>query len=105
MGNAVVALAGEKDPRSAALLYRILEMSDVPSGVLNILTGYRNETQPTLADHADVDAIWDFGPTALDSEMRSSGNLKQCWSPSGFDVRELLNHAVQVKNVWVPYGA
>jgi len=104
MGNAVVALASEQDPGPAVELYRVLEMSDVPSGVVAILTGPRAETQPTLADHLDVDAIWDLADTSGDSEKRSAANLKQTWCPIDPTVEEILRHAVQVKNVWIPYG-
>ncbi len=104
MGNAAVAVASETGPLAAVEFYRVIEMSDVPAGVVAILTGLRSETQPTLADHLDVDAIWDLADSAPDSERRSAANLKQTWSPKQLSVEGILRHAVQVKNVWVPFG-
>jgi aldehyde dehydrogenase (NAD+) len=108
MGNSVVVVPSETDPGAAAELYRILDMSDVPAGVFNIVSGLRSELTPTLADHDGVDAIWFFGPPEelADVQRRSAGNLKQVWSEAGvpaIDAR--IRHATQVKNVWVPYGA
>jgi aldehyde dehydrogenase (NAD+) len=113
MGNTVVAVPSERHPLAATDFYQVLETSDVPSGVVNIVTGGRDELARVLAEHADVDAIWYFGPAEGGAivERASVGNLKQTWveaSPLDFekaDLRELLRHATQVKNIWVPYGA
>lgn len=112
LGNAIVALPSEANPMPAVELYRILDASDVPGGVLNLCTGLHAEMAPTLAGHDDVDAIWHFGEVAsiAESERLSIGNLKQTWTSADaidwahFDVREVLRHATQVKNVWVPVG-
>jgi aldehyde dehydrogenase (NAD+) len=112
LGNTVVALPSEVNPLPAVELYRILEMSDVPAGVVNICTGLHSEMAPTLAGHDDIDAIWHFGSPegAAEAEKLSIGNLKQTWVPHGpvnwaeFTGREVLRHACQVKNVWVPVG-
>ncbi|AIE85365.1 Aldehyde dehydrogenase (NAD(+)) [Fimbriimonas ginsengisoli Gsoil 348] len=108
MGNAVVVVPSESNPAAAAGLYRVLDASDVPAGVFNIVSGLRKEIVPTLADHDAVNAIWYFGPAegVADVERRSAGNLKQVWT--GTDVPPIatrIQHAVQVKNVWIPYGA
>ncbi|CAN5375588.1 aldehyde dehydrogenase family protein [soil metagenome] len=107
MGCAVVGLASEDDPSAAVRLYRVVESSDVPAGVLNLLTGPRRDTLPTLADHEAVDGIWVFGMDAADVERRSGANLKRVWSHSdaGFALDTALRAATQVKNVWVPFGA
>jgi aldehyde dehydrogenase (NAD+) len=113
MGNAVVAVPSERHPLAATDFYQVLETSDVPPGVVNIVTGGRDELARVLAEHADVDAVWYFGPAGGGAlvERASVGNLKQTWveaSPLDFakaDLRELLRHATQVKNIWVPYGA
>jgi aldehyde dehydrogenase (NAD+) len=108
MGNAVVVVPSEADPAPAAELYRVLDASDVPAGVFNIVSGLRKEIVPALADHDGVDAIWYFGPSdgAADVERRSAGNLKQVWIGTGIPaVADRMRHATQVKNVWVPYGA
>jgi acyl-CoA reductase-like NAD-dependent aldehyde dehydrogenase len=56
-GNAVVALASERNPIPAAVLAEVIATSDVPAGVLNLLTGQRDELVPIIADHRDVDAV------------------------------------------------
>ncbi len=109
MGNTVIAVPSETNPLPAAELYRVLEASDVPAGVINILTGPRSEIVPTLAQHDQVDVIWVLGHPELAAQVQkdSVGNLKQTWCPPALpsEIQELLTHATQVKNVWVPYGA
>jgi len=106
MGNTVVVIPSEIDPLPSVELYRILETSDIPAGVVNIVTGLRKELVATLAEHGDVDAIWCFAPeSGADVERMSIGNLKQTWIDIGSKpVETILRHATQVKNVWVPYG-
>jgi len=111
MGNTVVLIPSEADPLPAVELYRILEMSDIPAGVVNIVTGYWPEVVPTLADHEDVDAMWHFGSAegGKEIEERSVGNLKQTWCSGAIDwlaidPKVVLRRATQVKNIWVPYG-
>ncbi|MEM5315425.1 aldehyde dehydrogenase family protein [Paraburkholderia sp. JHI869] len=115
MGNRVVALASEACPLTATDFYQVVETSDVPAGALNILTGERAALLPALAKHDDVDALWCFG-TAADSalvERESVGNLKRTFVDHGRQVDwfdrtsaglPFLRHAVQVKNIWIPYG-
>lgn len=108
MGNAVVALPSELHPLAACELYRVLDASDVPGGVFNILTGPHTEMQDDLAKHDGIDAIWHFGapPSAAEAERLSAGNLKQTWTGASapLDARECLRHSTQVKNIWVPTG-
>jgi aldehyde dehydrogenase (NAD+) len=106
MGNAVVVIPSEANPLPALEVYRILETSDIPAGVFNIVTGLRKELVPTLAEHEDVDAIWCFAADfAADVERRSVTNLKQTWTAEGYQpVQTIFHYATQVKNVWVPYG-
>ena len=110
MGNTVVVLPSQTNPLPAVELYRILDCSDVPGGVVNIITGLHAEMMPTIAGHDDVDAAWDFGEHGGETERLSIGNLKQTWLPHGaadweaFEGREMLRRATQVKNVWVPVG-
>lgn len=115
LGNRVVALASEASPLAATDFYQVVETSDVPPGALNIVTGERAALLPALAKHDDVDALWCFGP-ASDSalvERESVGNLKRTFVDYGRQVDWLdpvsaglpfLRHAVQVKNIWIPYG-
>ena len=110
LGNRVVVVPGEEAALVATDLYQVLETSDVPAGVVNIVTGRRADLVPTLADHLDVDALWYYGPPegAADVERRSAGNLKRTHIGGAADLaafrKELLAHAVEVKNVWIPYG-
>ncbi len=116
MGNTVVAVPSERFPLAATDFYQVLDTSDVPGGVVNIVTGLREEVAETLAGHDDVDAVWYFG-TAEGSaavERLSAGNMKRTWVSYGRardwsdaeqgEGREFLRQATHVKNVWVPYG-
>jgi aldehyde dehydrogenase (NAD+) len=113
MGNTVIAVPSERHPLAATDLFQVLETSDVPAGVVNIVTGGRDQLVPTLAEHADVDAIWHFGPPQDGAavEAASVGNLKRTWVGRepvdwfAFDVQDALRHATQVKNIWIPYRA
>ncbi len=116
MGNCVVAVPSERWPLLATDLYQVLDTSDVPGGVINIVTGSRKELAPVLAAHDDVDAVWFYGPReeAAEVEKLSAGNMKRCkveWSKTNWldrreaEGEEFLREATQVKNIWVPYGA
>jgi len=117
MGNRVVAVPSMAQPLIAAELYQVLETSDLPGGVLNLVTGDADALTEVLAAHLDVDALWhhDARPEAHQRlEAASAGNLKRTWVAGAmardwFDAaqgegREFLQHATRVKNVWVPYG-
>jgi aldehyde dehydrogenase (NAD+) len=116
MGNTVVAVPSGRAPLAATDLYQVLDTSDVPDGVINIVTGVPDELAAVLAAHDDVDGMWYFG-TAEGSaavERLSAGNMKRTWVDYGrardwTDAREgegeeFLEEATQVKNIWVPYG-
>jgi aldehyde dehydrogenase (NAD+) len=115
MGNRIVAIPSQTHPLSATDFYQLLDTSDVPGGVVNIITGERDVLMKTLAEHDDVEAVWYFG-TAAGSKMveeLSAGNLKQTWTEDGAardwvgaggQGRQFLCRATQVKNIWVPYG-
>jgi aldehyde dehydrogenase (NAD+) len=116
MGNAVVVVPSEPAPLLATDFYQILETSDVPGGVINIVTGLRDEVVPTLAGHDDVDGLWFFGSREGSAavEKASTGNMKRTWVSYGRPIdwmashqsegAEFLREATQVKNIWVPYG-
>lgn len=115
MGNRVVAVPSQTHPLAATDLYQVIDTSDVPGGVINIVTGERDPLAKTLAEHDDVDALWYFGTDAGAAmvEAASAGNLKQTWCEDGAardwagaegQGRSFLTRATQVKNIWVPYG-
>jgi aldehyde dehydrogenase (NAD+) len=119
-GNTVVVVPSEAHPLSATDLYQVLETSDVPGGVINIVTGGRDALAKVLAEHDDVDAIWYFASGkdgAVGSahvEHLSASNMKRTWVSYGVAVNwldahqgageEYLREATQVKNIWVPTG-
>ncbi|MFK8032618.1 MAG: aldehyde dehydrogenase family protein [Hyphomicrobiales bacterium] len=116
MGNRVVAVPSEPHPLSATDFYSILETSDVPGGVVNIVTGSADDLVKTLASHNDVDALWAFGSKKLSTQVEklSIGNLKRTFVDYGLATDWMNNHAaegplylhkaVDVKNIWIPWG-
>jgi len=116
MGNTVIVVPSETYPLITGDLYQLFDTSDLPGGVVNIVTGYASQLLKVLAEHDDVDAIWCFGDevSAAAAKSFSIGNLKQVFTNEGrlidwFDVKQgegrwFLQHATQVKNIWVPYG-
>jgi aldehyde dehydrogenase (NAD+) len=111
MGNTVVGIPSEPHPLSVTDLYQVLETSDVPAGVINIVTGPRDSLAKILADHDDVDALWYVGsPEGRQSvESASTGNMKRTWtrleSDFHFEFDEALREATHIKNIWIPWGA
>jgi len=115
MGNRVVIVPSQSNPVAALDLVQVLETSDLPGGVVNIVTGPRTELTDTLARHDGVAVLWVFGDpdTCALAERQSAGNLKPVWADpvlrdwmaADGQSRAFLNRAVQVKTVWVPYGA
>jgi aldehyde dehydrogenase (NAD+) len=116
LGNTVVAVPSAQYPTPACELATLLDASDVPGGVVNLVTGDRTVLGQVLADHLDVDGLWYFGDSdgARAVEYASAGNLKRTWTvvrrrewldPVQGEGPEYLRQATQVKNVWVPYGA
>ena len=112
MGNCVVAIPSASHPLSATDLYSVFDTSDLPGGVVNIVTGEANALAKTLAGHDGVDAVWYAGDAegAAEVEALSAGNLKATWTSAGAidwaraEGREFLRRATQVKNIWTPYG-
>jgi aldehyde dehydrogenase (NAD+) len=119
-GNTVIAIPSQVYPLSVTDLYQVFETSDLPAGVVNIVTGDRDLLTKTLAEHEDVDALWYFAEGAggaLGSqqvEALSAVNMKRTWVSYGIardwaDAHqgmgvEFLREATQVKNVWIPMG-
>ena len=115
MGNRVVLAASRAYPLAATDFYQVLETSDLPAGVVNILTGPHEDTAKTLAAHLDVDAVWSQSGADLSAmiETESAGNLKRTWVNNGRGrdwfgpegaAREFLHHATEVKTTWIPWG-
>jgi aldehyde dehydrogenase (NAD+) len=116
MGNTTVVVPSETYPLITSDLYQLFDTSDLPGGVVNMVTGHSSELLKTLAEHDDVDGVWCFGDQAdaAAAKSYSTGNLKQVFTNEGraiewFDAKQgegrwFLQHATQVKNIWVPYG-
>jgi aldehyde dehydrogenase (NAD+) len=116
MGNRVVVTPSPVYPLIATDFYQVLDTSDVPAGVVNIVTGDREALAKTIAAHDDIAAVWFHGSKEGSAlvEAASIGNLKATWVNHGRPVlwadpaegqgREYLRRAVQVKNIWIPYG-
>jgi len=116
MGNTVVLVPSAQSPLSITDLYQVMETSDVPAGVVNIVTGDSATLAKTLAEHDGVDALWFAGSAEASAmvEKASITNVKQTWTTRGLDYDlsdrrfegdYFLSKATQVKNVWIPYGA
>jgi acyl-CoA reductase-like NAD-dependent aldehyde dehydrogenase len=120
-GNAVVLLASERRPLPAVTLAEVLATSDVPGGVVNILTGRRSELVPVLAGHADVDALDTWGvPDELrvDVEQLAAEDIKRLlrrptktvearfdWLDDAASERpEWIAAFLEMKTVWHPIG-
>jgi aldehyde dehydrogenase (NAD+) len=116
VGNTVVAVPSERYPLIIGDLYQVFDTSDLPGGVVNLVAGHPAELAKTLAEHDGIDAIWCFrsNEEAAFARAASIGNMKQVWTNDGHaydwfnpmqaEGRWFLQHATQVKNIWVPYG-
>ena len=120
-GNAVVVIASESRPLPAITLTEVLATSDVPGGVVNVLTGLKRELVPIMAAHADIDAIDVWGvPDELrtDTELAAAEDIKRISRrPAGVsDARfdwlddraaerpEWIAAFLEMKTVWHPIG-
>lgn len=116
MGNSAVVVPSQRHPLLATTFYQVLETSDVPAGVVNIVTGAKDELSHTLASHDGVSLMWYLGSQegAEAVEKAACGNLKPVWAnygrvrdwanPKQGQGRDYLRRATQVKTVWLPYG-
>jgi acyl-CoA reductase-like NAD-dependent aldehyde dehydrogenase len=116
-GNTVVAIASERDPRTAIILAECFATCDLPAGAANILTGRRIEVAPHLARHMDVNALVTYGldvPFSAELERLAADNLKRTkvvpavTAPEWFasEAQDLANVSafVEIKTIWHPAG-
>ena len=105
-GNTVVILASTKAPLSAMSFAEVIATSDVPAGVINILTGKKEEIAPWMASHMDIDGL-DISGLAPKSQgdIRIAGaeNLKRIYSFKSADPGRILAY-LENKTVWHPIG-
>ena len=116
MGNTCIAVPSEPFPLVATDLYQVIETSDLPAGVVNLVTAKHEDVTVYLAGHMELDAIWYFGSSGLSPtvEKLSATNLKRTWVNHGKsrnwkaqetgEGKEFLRQATEVKNIWIPYG-
>jgi aldehyde dehydrogenase (NAD+) len=116
MGNACVIVPSQAYPLMATDFYQVLETSDLPAGVVNIVTAAHSDVVETMAGHMEVDALWYFGADGHSAsiERASVTNLKRTWVNNGRSRdwqdakqgagKEFLRQATEVKNIWIPYG-
>ncbi len=115
MGNTCVLVPSQTAPLSATDFYQVLDTSDLPPGVVNIVTGAPQELAKPLAGHLDVDAVWSFSAAPISGliETEAAGNIKRTWVNHGLardwagaagEGRTFLAQATEIKTIWVPYG-
>jgi aldehyde dehydrogenase (NAD+) len=104
---------------SLGVSIQVFDTSDLPGGVVNIITGERDHLAKYLSEHQDVQAVWCHGGSATTSqfvEHAAADNVKRTWVDYGLHQKrdwtdnvqgageEFLYHATQVKNIWIPMG-
>ena len=116
MGNRVILIPSESFPSVALELVQTFETSDIPPGVINIVTGDKDELSNQLVGHAEVDGVWCWADsdTVAKVETTSALDLKRLWihsdgdrdwlDPNQGEGLEFLRNATEVKNIWTPYG-
>lgn len=116
MGNTTVVIPSSSHPIPSTRLYQIFDTSDIPGGVINMVTGDSEELGEVMALHDDIESVWYFGNQSGIKiiEHASAGNMKRSWAstpesvewwnPSADERDRFLRQATQTKNIWVPYG-
>jgi aldehyde dehydrogenase (NAD+) len=117
MGNRVIFVPSAQSALLATDFYQVLNTSDLPGGVVNIITGDREGLTDTLAKHYDIDGFWYWGSVEGSKlvELEAAESMKRTWVNNGkyFDWQSsqqgegelFYRKAVEIKNIWVPYGA
>jgi len=116
MGNRVVFVPSQQYALLATDFYQVLNTSDLPGGVINIVTGNQQELTVELAKHYDIEGLWYWG-TAEGSalvETEAAATMKRTWVNYGRyhdwedsaqgEGEVFLRKATEIKNIWIPYG-
>jgi len=101
-----VVLASTKAPLSAMTFAEVLATSDLPAGVINILTGKKDEIAPWMASHMDIDALDISGmPGKKHADIKTAGaeNLKRIYAFKSADPGRIIAF-MEAKTVWHPIG-
>ena len=116
MGNRVVFVPSQKFASVALELVQTFETSDIPAGVINIVSGNKQDLAEQLAGHADADAMWCWADQNVIASVESisAQDLKRLWVNEDLDRNwidpmqgeglEFLRNATEIKNIWTPYG-
>ena len=116
MGNRVVFVPSQKFASVALELVQTFETSDIPAGVINIVSGNKHDLAEQLAGHADADAMWCWADQNVIASVESisAQDLKRLWVNEDLDRNwidpmqgeglEFLRNATEIKNIWTPYG-
>lgn len=114
LGNRVVVIPELACSLLATDLYQVIETSDFPAGVVNIVTGDKELLMTVLAEHLQVDSVWYHGGSngCKNIELASASNLKRTWVNHGktydwmssITDKVMLSQACEIKNIWIPYG-
>jgi aldehyde dehydrogenase (NAD+) len=116
MGNRVVAVPSQHYALLATDFYQVLDTSDLPGGVINIVTGDQDVLADTLARHMDIEGMWYWGSRAGSRlvEEQAAASMKRTWvnyglhhdwaDPEQGQGESFLRRAVEIKNIWIPYG-
>lgn len=106
-GNTLILIASEKFPLSAITFAEVMETSDLPAGVVNVLTGSAAELAPWVASHMDIDAIDGTGLTPKqfkEAQVAGAQNLKRIKSHQHLKTPERILNYMEIKTVWHPIG-
>lgn len=117
-GNAALVVASERDPRTAVVFAEALATSDLPAGIVNVLTGLRSELAPVLAKHMDVNALlFEDEDAALSADLQREGaaNVKRVhvlpkrsrddWFAPSAQSLDAIGATTEIKTIWHPAGA
>ncbi|MEJ8566594.1 aldehyde dehydrogenase family protein [Elongatibacter sediminis] len=116
MGNTTVVVPSEHYALLATDFYQVLDTSDLPGGVINIVTGNRDVLSEVLAKHYDIEGLWYWGSREGSAmiEQEAAATMKRTWVNHGRyhdwnddeqgEGEDFLRHAVEIKNIWIPYG-
>lgn len=116
MGNRVIVVPSEHYALLATDFYQVLDTSDLPGGVVNVVTGDQDVLAEVLARHYDLEGMWYWGSRKGSRmvEMEAAATMKRTWVNYGlfhdWDDNEqgqspsFLRKATEIKNIWIPYG-
>ncbi|HKJ16636.1 MAG TPA: aldehyde dehydrogenase family protein [Xanthomonadales bacterium] len=116
MGNRVVVVPSAHYALLATDFYQVLDTSDLPGGVINIVTGNRDVLTDVLAKHYDIEGLWYWGDRKGSKlvEEEAAATMKRTWvnhgkhhdwmDPDQGEGEVFLRKATEIKNIWIPYG-